>query len=70
MKEVPIEDWDQVPRSKIAFRDNFVIGSAFYRFQHLGKCRNQILSFLCHLRFPFYEGGPYKRTGTKYPGLK
>ena len=30
-----VEDWDQVPSSKIVFKGKFVIGSALYRFQHI-----------------------------------
>ena len=56
-KKAAIEDWTKYPRVEMAFR-NILMTSVFYRFQHIGMCRNQTFSFLCYLRFPFYEDAP------------
>ena len=58
MNELPIEDWDQVPRLKIAFRGNFLIGSAFHRFQHRGMCRNHTFHFFITYGFRFMNELP------------
>ena len=64
-----VEDCNQAPPLTIALIGDFLLGSIFYHFQHIGMCCNKTFHLFFIYCFNFMKEDPIG-TWAKYPRLK